>query len=79
LEGAVAVGGTSVIGAALVSLGVPKNSVIQYESALKANKLLVAVHGTGEEASRARDILAAVGAGDVKVFSKPQVETPVDV
>jgi hypothetical protein len=51
--------------------------MIQYESALRADKFLVAAHGTGEEISSARDILATVG--DVKVFSKPKIETPVDV
>src|SRR5215469_12036888 len=49
LEGAAVVGGMSVIGAALYSIGVPKNSVFRYESALKADKFLVAVHGTHEE------------------------------
>jgi hypothetical protein len=77
LEGAVAVGGLSVIGAGLYSLGVPKNSVVQYESALKASKFIVAVHGTGEEVKRARDILDTVGAGEVTIYSKSEAETPV--
>jgi hypothetical protein len=77
LEGAVVVGGLSAISAGLYSLGVPKNSALEYEFALKADKFLVAVHGTGDEVKRAQDILATVGAGDVAIYSVPQVETPV--
>src|ERR1700690_1097688 len=35
LEGAVVVGGFSALGAALVSIGIPKDSVVKYETALK--------------------------------------------
>ena len=77
LEGAVAVGGLSVIGAALCSIGIPKNSVVRYETAIKASKFVVAAHGTGDEVKKARDILATVGAGDVEMFSKQQVEEPI--
>ena len=75
LEGAVAVGGLSVIGAGLFSIGIPKNSIVRYESALKASKFVVAAHGTPEEVKKARDILARAGSGDVEVYSK--VEEPV--
>jgi len=57
LEGAVAVGGLSAIGAGLYSIGIPKNSILQYESALKADKFLLVAHGTAEEVTKARDIL----------------------
>jgi hypothetical protein len=56
-EGAAVVGGVSVLGAALVSLGVPKNSVIKYESSLRADKFLLIVHGSSEEVSRAREVI----------------------
>src|SRR5664280_908404 len=36
LEGAVVVGGLSAIGAGLYSLGIPKNSILQYETALRS-------------------------------------------
>jgi hypothetical protein len=58
-EGAVVVGGISVLGAALASIGVPKDSVIQYETALKADEFLVSAHGSAEDLARARIILAA--------------------
>jgi hypothetical protein len=57
IEGAVVVGGLSALGAALYSIGIPKNSVIAYETALKADQFLVMVHGSAEEAARAKAIL----------------------
>ena len=57
LEGAAVVGGLSALGGALAGLGIPKNSVIQYETALKADKFLVLAHGTPEEVTRAKSII----------------------
>lgn len=57
LEGAAVVGGVSAVGAALLSIGVPKDSVLKYEIALKTNKFLLVVHGTPDAVSKARDIL----------------------
>ncbi len=57
IEGAVVVGGLSALGAALYSVGIPKNSVIAYETALKADQFLVMAHGSAEEAARAKAIL----------------------
>ncbi len=56
--GAVVGGGVSVLGAALASLGIPKDSVIRYEAALKANKFLLIASGPAVEVERARRILA---------------------
>jgi len=57
LEGAALTGGLTALGAALYSIGIPKDSIIKYETALKADKFLVIVHGTKEEVARAADIL----------------------
>ena len=57
LESAVVVGGISAVTAGLVSLGIPKQSAIKYEADLKADKFLLAVHGSPEELERARTIL----------------------
>lgn len=57
LEGATLVGGLNVLGAALYSLGIPKDSILSYESALKANKYVVVFHGTAGETANAREIL----------------------
>ena len=57
LEGAVVVGGLSALGAALFSIGLPENSVIQYEEALKADGFLIVAHGPAEEMARAKTII----------------------
>jgi uncharacterized membrane protein len=57
LEGAVVVGGLSALGAGLYSIGIPKDSVVKYELALKSDKFLVMAHGTADEVARAKDIM----------------------
>jgi hypothetical protein len=57
VETAIVAGGLSAFGAALYSIGIPKDSIIQYETDLKADSFLVMVHGTPDEAVRARAIL----------------------
>lgn len=59
LEGAVIGGGVSAIAGALSALGVPKNSVLRYETAIKADKYLLVVHGDETLQKQARDILGA--------------------
>ena len=59
LEGAVAIAGLSAIGAALYSIGIPKDSIVKYETALKANKFIVIFHGSGEDVEKARGLLKA--------------------
>ena len=41
----------------LYSIGIPKDSIVQYETALKADKFLVIAHGTPEEVEKARKVL----------------------
>ena len=60
LEGAVVVGGLSAVGAGLFSLGIPKDSIVQYESAVKAGKYVVVAHGTAQDVARARDIMSTL-------------------
>jgi hypothetical protein len=57
IEGAVVVGGVSALGAALYSIGIPKDSAIAYESAVKADGFLVMAHGSAEEVDRAKKAL----------------------
>lgn len=58
IENAAVVGGLSAIGAAIYSMGIPKDSVIQYEADVKADSFVVMAHGTAEEVARAKAILA---------------------
>jgi uncharacterized membrane protein len=57
LEGAAVVGGLSAIGAGLYGIGIPKDSVLEYELALKTDKFLLLVHGTAAEVETAREVL----------------------
>jgi len=69
LEGAVVVGGLSALGAGLYSIGIPKNSVVKYESALKSDKFLLLAHGTASEVAKARDILQTTRPVEVNVHT----------
>ncbi len=62
IEGAVVVGGLSALGAALFSIGIPKNSALQYESDIKMSKFLVLAHGSDSEIDTARQILIRTAA-----------------
>jgi uncharacterized membrane protein len=57
LQGAVVVGGVSALAGALMSIGIPKDSVLRYETALRANKYLLMLHGDNQEISRAQEVL----------------------
>jgi hypothetical protein len=57
LEGAVVFGGVSALGAALSQIGVPKNQILKYETALKADKFVLMVHGSEAEVTRASSVL----------------------
>ncbi len=67
LEGAVVVGGLSALGAALYSIGIPKDSIVKYETALKANKFLIIAHGTLEQVEDAHRILDMAGASEAVI------------
>jgi hypothetical protein len=73
VENAVVVGGFSAIGAAIYSMGIPKDSVIQYEADVKADSFVVMAHGTAEEVARAKAILAPLKPSrlNVHTYVKP--------
>ena len=72
LQGAFVGGSFGVIGGALSSLGVPENSVVEYESALTAGSFLVLAHGTEAEVQRAKDLMAQTPATRVDSYSTTQ-------
>ena len=78
IEGAVAVGGLSALGAALYGIGIPKDSVIQYETAVKADGFLVTAHGTAEEIARAKAILATAEPSRLDVHAGLKTAEPAD-
>lgn len=57
LEGAVVVGGVSALGAALLRIGVEKDQVIKYETALKVDRYVLMVHGSAEDKAKAGSVL----------------------
>jgi uncharacterized membrane protein len=61
LEGAVVMGGISALGAGLYSLGIPKNSILKYETEVKNGRLLLVAHGTADEVERAGELLHQSG------------------
>ena len=69
LEGAALVGGLSALGAGLYSVGIPKDSILKYETALKSDKFLLLVHGTLAEVARAKDIIATAHPAELTVHS----------
>jgi uncharacterized membrane protein len=58
LESAAVVGGLSALGAGLYSIGIPKDSVIEYEAKIKADKFIIIAHGPAQEMVKGKDTLA---------------------
>jgi len=71
LEGAVVVGGVSVLAGALASLGIPKDSIVRYETQLKADKFILIGHGSAEEVEKAKSILASTQATELNIHNVP--------
>jgi hypothetical protein len=76
IENAVLVGGISALAAALYSVGVPKDSVIEYETALKTDSFLVMAHGPATEIARAKTILGTVDPSRVDVHKGTKTTAP---
>ena len=69
LEGAVVVGGVSALGAGLYSMGIPKDSIVKYETALKTDQFLLIAHGTAAEVAKARDIIETTHPAQLSLHS----------
>jgi hypothetical protein len=76
IENAVLVGGISALAAALYSIGVPKDSVIEYETALKTDSFLVMAHGPATEIARAKAMLSTVDPSRVDVHTGTKTKEP---
>lgn len=66
LEGAILGGGASALVGALMAIGVPRNSVVRYESAIKADKFLVTVHAGKDDTARIRTLLDEAGGSELE-------------
>jgi hypothetical protein len=69
LEGAVVVGGLSAIGAGMFSIGIPKDSILRYEAALKADKFVLIAHGAADEVAKAREMIQRTSPVEVNVHA----------
>ena len=68
-EGAAVVGGISALGAALVSLGLPRKGVIKYERLLTADKFVLIAHGSRTEVTSAHHMMEQANATDTAVIN----------
>lgn len=68
IEGAIVVGGLSTLGAALYSIGIPKNNVINYELALKKDEFLLLAHGSVEDMLKATSIIETTRTSVMDVY-----------
>ena len=69
LDEVVATGGVTAIGAALNNLGIPKDSVPNYEPALKSHKFILMAHGTTEEVARAQSVIRTKRARSIDIYA----------
>src|SRR5208283_5212984 len=76
LESAVLVGGLSAAGAGLFSIGIPKDSILKYETALKADKFIILAHGTAAEAAKASEIMQTTNPRDLSTHGIERAEQP---
>jgi hypothetical protein len=74
LEGAAVVGGLGAIGAGIYGMGIPKDSVVEYELALKTDKFLLLVHDKASEVEKARKIIANTRPINVTLHNPEAVE-----
>ncbi len=72
LEGAVMVGGLSALGAALAGIGIPRDSLLQYETAIAADGFLVMAHGTAGDMAQAEYVLKGANPSHLELHSGGQ-------
>ncbi len=53
--------------AGLFSIGIPKDSILKYEKAIKSDKFVVVAHGSPDDVQKARDILSSTDTHDIAV------------
>jgi len=59
LEGSIGIGGLTVVGAALYSIGIPEDSVLTYDTAIRSGKYLLMMSGSAGEVACARQAIQA--------------------
>ena len=69
LEETVVNGRVTAIGAALNNLGISKDSVANYETAIKSSKFILMAHGTAEEVALAKTIIQTKRARSIDTYT----------
>lgn len=77
LSTAAVVGGVGALAGALASIGIPNDSVLQYESALKADKFILIVNGSVAEVEKAKSILTNNKAEEINLYNEVTGKYPV--
>ena len=72
VEGALMVGGLSALGAALAGIGIPRDSVLQYETAIAADGFLVMAHGTAGDMAQADYVLKSLNPSHLELHQGGQ-------
>ena len=62
VEGAIVGGGLSALGGALASIGIPKDSIVQYEKVVKEDQVLMVVNGSSQDIEEANLLLSQTDA-----------------
>ena len=78
VDNALVVGAVSALGAAIYSIGIPKDSVLQYEEAVKADGFLVMAHGAADEVARAKAILGTANPSRLNMHLCEKALKPAD-
>ncbi len=65
VEGAAIGGGTSALAAGLFSMGIPKDSIMEYETDIKTDKYLLVANGTQAEVQNIKETLDTLESGEV--------------
>jgi hypothetical protein len=50
-------------------VGIPKDSIVNYETQIKAENFLLIAHGTMEEVQKAKELLAKTPAQELNIHS----------
>jgi uncharacterized membrane protein len=79
LEGAAITGGIGALGAGLYSMGIPKNSILNYETAIKTGKFLLIAHGTEEVVEKAKKIIQTSGTSEFTTHKDEPLREPVSM
>ena len=61
--------GLGALGAGLYSIGIPKDSIVKYETALKTEQFVLIAHGTAAEVARAKDIIETTHPAELNMHS----------